>query len=89
MGVSNKSKFKDQAIKLTGFWMSARTLTWSCADVAGQQPRRASITGDKIFDRPDLSFVRLFSQAARSGRSRSLNPPVRPSDIRSRRTTRW
>lgn len=80
MGVSNKSKFKDQAIKTTAYWMSPDAdLTMS--DVAGQQPRRSSITKNPIFDRADLSFVKLFDQAAHEWSAPLTNPPVRPSDI--------
>src|SRR4051794_6938604 len=80
MGVSNKSKAKDQALKLTEFWMSpAADLIMS--DVAGQQPRRSSITSDPIFQRPDLSFVKLFDQAEHGGAAPLPTPPVRPSDI--------
>ena len=51
------------------------------SDVAGQQPRRSSITSNPIFDRPDLSFVKLFDQAAHEWSEPLTNPPVRPSDI--------
>ena len=80
MGMSNKSKVKDQATRLTEFWMSPEAdLTMS--DVAGQQPRRSSITDNPIFQRPDLSFVKLFDQAAHEWSEPLTNPPVRPSDI--------
>jgi ABC-type glycerol-3-phosphate transport system substrate-binding protein len=80
MGVSNKSKFKDQAIKLTEFWMGPDA-DLIMSDVAGQQPRRASITDNKVFERPDLSFVRLFTKAAQEWSEPLTNPPIRASDI--------
>jgi ABC-type glycerol-3-phosphate transport system substrate-binding protein len=80
MGVSSKSKFKDQAIKATAFWMSPDA-DLIMSDVAGQQPRRSSITKNPIFDRPDLSFVKLFDTAAHEWSAPLTNPPVRPSDI--------
>jgi ABC-type glycerol-3-phosphate transport system substrate-binding protein len=80
MGVSNKSKSKDQAIKLTEFWMGPDA-DLIMSDVAGQQPRRASITDNKVFDRPDLSFVKLFTKAAQEWSEPLTNPPIRASDI--------
>jgi ABC-type glycerol-3-phosphate transport system substrate-binding protein len=80
MGISSKSKAKDQAITLTAFWMSPDA-DLIMSDVAGQQPRRSSITSNPIFDRPDLSFVKLFDQAAHEWSEPLTNPPVRPSDI--------
>jgi len=78
--VSSKSKYRDQALQATTFWMSPDAdLTMS--DVAGQQPRRSSITKNPIFDRPDLSFVKLFDQAAHEWSVALTNPPIRPSDI--------
>ena len=80
MGVSSKSKFKDQAIAATTYWMSPDA-DLIMSDVAGQQPRRSSITKNPIFDRPDLSFVKLFDQASHEWSEPLTNPPIRPSDI--------
>ena len=46
---------------MTKFWMSADA-DLIMSDVAGQQPKRTSVTGNPIFERPDLSFVKLFDQ---------------------------
>lgn len=80
MGVSNKSKAKEQAITTTEFWMSADA-DLIMGDVAGQQPKRASVAKDKVFDRPDRAYVKLFDQAARDWSLPLLSPPVRPTDI--------
>ena len=80
MGVSSKSKYKDQALELTKFWMSGDA-DLVMSDVAGQQPKRTSVTSNPIFERPDLSFVKLFDQAAREWSAPLLSPPVRPSDL--------
>lgn len=80
MGVSNKSKAKEQAIATTEFWMGADA-DLIMGDVAGQQPKRASVAKDKVFDRPDRSYVKLFDQAARDWSLPLLSPPVRPTDI--------
>lgn len=80
MGVSSRSKVKDQAIATTEFWMSADA-DLIMGDVAGQQPKRASVARNAIFDRPDRAYVKLFDTAAREWSISLLSPPVRPSDI--------
>jgi hypothetical protein len=50
-------------------------------DVAGQQPKRASVAKNAIFDRPDRAYVKLFDEAARDWSVPLLSPPVRPSDL--------
>ena len=80
MGISSKSKYKDQALELTKFWMSADA-DLIMSDVAGQQPKRTSVTSNPIFERPDLSFVKLFDQAAREWSAPLYSPPIRPSDL--------
>lgn len=80
MGLSSRSKNKEQALKVVEYWMSADA-DLIMADVAGQQPKRASVTSNKIFDQPDRSYVKLFDQAMREWSQPLLSPPVRPSDI--------
>lgn len=80
MGVSNRSKAKDQALTATEFWMSADA-DLVMGDVAGQQPKRASVASNAVFDRPDRAYVKLFDQAAREWSVPLLSPPVRPTDI--------
>jgi ABC-type glycerol-3-phosphate transport system substrate-binding protein len=80
MGVSSRSKVKDQAINATEFWMSADA-DLTMGDVAGQQPKRASVARNAVFDRPDRAYVKLFDQAAREWSVPLLSPPVRPADI--------
>ncbi len=80
MGVSSKSKFKDQAIATTEFWMGSDA-DLIMGDVAGQQPKRASVGKNPVFERPDRSYVKLFDQAAREWSLPLLSPPVRPTDI--------
>jgi ABC-type glycerol-3-phosphate transport system substrate-binding protein len=80
MGVSNRSKAKEQALAVTEFWMGAEA-DLIMGDVAGQQPRRASVSKNPVFDRPDRSYVKLFDQAARDWSLPLLSPPVRPTDI--------
>jgi hypothetical protein len=50
-------------------------------DVAGQQPKRASVSKNPIFERPDRAYVKLFDEAAREWSVPLLSPPVRPTDI--------
>ncbi len=50
-------------------------------DVAGQQPKRASVARNAVFDRPDRAYVKLFDQAARDWSVPLLSPPVRATDI--------
>lgn len=80
MGVSSRSKVKEQAIAATDFWMSADA-DLVMGDVAGQQPRRASVAGNAVFERPDRAYVKLFDQAAREWSVPLLSPPVRATDI--------
>jgi ABC-type glycerol-3-phosphate transport system substrate-binding protein len=80
MGVSSRSKAKEQAIAATEFWMSADA-DLIMGDVAGQQPKRASVAKNAVFDRPDRAYVKLFDQAAREWSIPLLSPPVRPTDI--------
>jgi ABC-type glycerol-3-phosphate transport system substrate-binding protein len=80
MGVSSKSKFKEQAVLATEFWVSPEA-DLIMGDIAGQQPKRASVAKNPVFDRPDRSYVKLFDQAAREWSLPLLSPPVRPSDI--------
>jgi ABC-type glycerol-3-phosphate transport system substrate-binding protein len=80
MGVSSKSKFKDQAIATTEFWMGSDA-DLIMGDVAGQQPKRSSVGKNPVFDRPDRSYVKLFDEAARDWSLPLLSPPVRPTDI--------
>ncbi|MFN8525937.1 MAG: extracellular solute-binding protein [Chloroflexota bacterium] len=80
MGVSSRSKSKDAAVKATEFWMGSEA-DLIMGDLAGQQPKRASVAKDKLFDRPDRSFVKLFDQAARDWSLPLLSPPVRQTDI--------
>ncbi len=80
MGVSSRSKAKDAALKVTQFWMSSDA-DLIMGDVAGQQPKRASVAQNPVFDRPDRAYVKLFDQAARDWSVPLLSPPVRPSDI--------
>ncbi|HEX2171496.1 MAG TPA: extracellular solute-binding protein, partial [Dehalococcoidia bacterium] len=80
MGVSSRSKSKEQAITATEFWMSPEA-DLIMADVAGQQPKRASNAGHAIFDRPDRAYVKLFDIAAREWSAPLSSPPVRPTDI--------
>jgi ABC-type glycerol-3-phosphate transport system substrate-binding protein len=80
MGVSSKSQHKDQAMAVTEFWMGADA-DMIMADIAGQQPKRASVSTNPIFDRPDRSYVKLFDEAMRDWSVPLLSPPVRPSDI--------
>ena len=80
MGVSSRSANKDAAIAMTGFWMGSDA-DMIMADVAGQQPKRASVTANPLFDQPDRAYVKLFDTAAREWSAPLLSPPVRPSDI--------
>jgi len=80
MGVSSRSKAKDQALALTEFWMGPDA-DMALADVAGQQPKRASVASNALFDQPDRSYVKLFDTAAREWSLPLLSPPVRPSDL--------
>jgi ABC-type glycerol-3-phosphate transport system substrate-binding protein len=80
MGVSSRSKAKEQAIAATEFWVSSDA-DLIMGDVAGQQPKRASVAKNAVFERPDRSYVKLFDQAAREWSVPLLSPPVRPSDI--------
>jgi ABC-type glycerol-3-phosphate transport system substrate-binding protein len=80
MGVSSRSKYKDQAISLTEFWMGPDA-DLIMGDVAGQQPKRASVSKNAVFERTDRSYVKLFDQAARDWSVPLLSPPVRPTDI--------
>jgi multiple sugar transport system substrate-binding protein len=80
MGVSSKSARKDAAVALTEFWMGADA-DMIMAEVAGQQPKRASVAANPLFDKPDRSYVKLFDVAAREWSAPLLSPPVRPSDI--------
>jgi ABC-type glycerol-3-phosphate transport system substrate-binding protein len=80
MGVSSRSKFKDQAIDLTSFWMGPDA-DLIMGDVAGQQPKRSSVSTNAVFNRPDRSYVKLFDVAAREWSMPLLSPPVRPTDI--------
>jgi ABC-type glycerol-3-phosphate transport system substrate-binding protein len=80
MGISSKSKVKDQALAVTQFWMSADA-DLTMGDVAGQQPKRASVANNPVFDRADRAYVKLFDAAAREWSLPLLSPPVRPTDI--------
>ncbi len=80
MGVSSKSKAKEQALAATEFWMSADA-DLAMADVAGQQPKRARVAKNPLFDQPDRAYVKLFDQAARDWSVPILSPPVRQTDI--------
>ena len=80
MGVSSRSKAKEQALVATEFWMSPEA-DLIMGDVAGQQPKRASVAKNAVFDRPDRAYVKLFDQAAREWSLPLLSPPVRPTDI--------
>jgi ABC-type glycerol-3-phosphate transport system substrate-binding protein len=80
MGVSSRSKAKEQALAATQFWMSADA-DLIMGDVAGQQPKRASVAKNPIFDRPDRAYVKLFDEATRDWSVPLLSPPVRPSDL--------
>jgi ABC-type glycerol-3-phosphate transport system substrate-binding protein len=80
MGVSSRSKAKEQALAATEFWMSSDA-DLIMGDVAGQQPKRASVASNAVFDRPDRAYVKLFDQAAREWSVPLLSPPVRPTDI--------
>ena len=80
MYYSSRSKVKDQAMTVTEFWMSPDA-DLVMSDVAGQQPKRASVAKNAIFDRPDRAYVKLFDQAAREWSVPLLSPPVRSSDI--------
>ena len=80
MGVSSRSKAKEQALVATEFWMSPDA-DLIMGDVAGQQPKRASVAKNAVFDRPDRAYVKLFDQAAREWSLPLLSPPVRPTDI--------
>ena len=80
LGVSSRSKAKEQALTATQFWMSADA-DLVMGDVAGQQPKRASVARNAVFDRPDRAYVKLFDQAARDWSVPLLSPPVRPTDI--------
>jgi ABC-type glycerol-3-phosphate transport system substrate-binding protein len=80
MGVSSRSKAKEQALAATQFWASADA-DLIMGDVAGQQPRRASVAKNPVFDRPDRAYVKLFDEAARDWSVPLLSPPVRPTDL--------
>lgn len=80
MGVSSRSKYKDQAFTVTEFWMGADA-DLALADTAGQQPKRASVSKNPVFERPDRSYVKLFDEASRDWSLPLLSPPVRPSDL--------
>jgi len=80
MGVSSRSKAKEQAIAATEFWMSADA-DLVMGDIAGQQPKRASVAKNAVFDRPDRAYVKLFDESAREWSVPLLSPPVRQSDI--------
>jgi ABC-type glycerol-3-phosphate transport system substrate-binding protein len=80
MGLSSRSKAKDQAITTIGFWMSPDA-DLILGDVASQQPKRASTTKSPVFERPELSYVKLFDEASRERSEPLLSPPVRESDI--------
>jgi len=80
MGVSSRSKAKDQALALSEFWMGPDA-DMIMAEVAGQQPKRASVAANPLFDKPDRSYVKLFDVAAREWSAPILSPPVRPSDL--------
>lgn len=80
MGVSSKSSNKDSALTVTEFWMGPDA-DLIMGDIAGQQPKRVSVSKNAIFDRPDRSYVKLFDQAAREWSLPLLSPPVRPTDI--------
>lgn len=80
MGVSSRSKAKEQAIAATAFWVSSDA-DLIMGDIAGQQPKRASVAKNPVFERPDRSYVKLFDQAARDWSEPLLSPPVRPTDI--------
>ena len=62
------------------FWMSADA-DLVMGDVAGQQPKRASVASNQVFDRPDRAYVKLFDQAAREWSVPLLSSPVRATDI--------
>jgi ABC-type glycerol-3-phosphate transport system substrate-binding protein len=80
MGVSNRSKAKDHALTATQFWMSADA-DLVMGDVAGQQPKRASVAKSPVFDRPDRAYVKLFDESARDWSVPLLSAPVRQTDI--------
>jgi ABC-type glycerol-3-phosphate transport system substrate-binding protein len=80
MGISSRSKAKEEALKATEFWMSADA-DLVMGDVAGQQPKRASVARNGVFDRPDRAYVKLFDESARDWSVPLLSPPVRPTDI--------
>lgn len=80
MGISNRSKVKDQALDVTKFWMGADA-DLIMGDVAGQQPKRVSVAKNPVFERPDRAYVKLFDGAAREWSVPLLSSPVRPTDI--------
>jgi ABC-type glycerol-3-phosphate transport system substrate-binding protein len=79
-GISSRSKVKDQAMTVITGWMSPEA-DLILSDVAAQQPKRSSSTKDKIFERPELSFVKLFDEATREWAVPLLSPPVRESEL--------
>lgn len=79
-GVSSRSKVKDHAATVVASWMSADA-DLILSDVASQQPKRASSTSSPIFERPELSFVKLFDEASRDWAEPLLSAPVRESEL--------
>lgn len=79
-GISSRSKVKDQAMTVVKSWMS-KDADIILSDVALQQPKRLSSTSNKIFERPELSFVKLFDEASRDWAEPLLSPPVRESEL--------
>jgi multiple sugar transport system substrate-binding protein len=80
LGISSRSKVKDPAMTVITYWMSPDA-DLILGDVAAQQPKRTSSTSNAIFQRPDMSFVKLFDTATREWAEPLLSPPVRESEI--------
>ena len=81
MGVSNKSKYKDQAIELTDVLDVGRTPTWSCPTWPGSSRSRTSITEQHDLRSPGPLVRASCSSGGAEWSAPLYNPPVRPSDI--------